>query len=84
MATESTMEKVSAPKKRGREFPHIFRNTLSQIPNLSLCPSSPDIREPISVVIPLDQLGQKKRAMMQKSNVSHGKGKMDKMDKMER
>jgi hypothetical protein len=36
----------------------------------------PGAREPISVVIPFD-LQRKKRAIMQKANVGHGKKKVD-------
>jgi hypothetical protein len=54
-----------------REFPHVFRNSLRPIPNISRCPSSPAARKPIFVVIPFDHL-RKKGALMQKANVSHG------------
>jgi hypothetical protein len=55
-----------------------FHNPLRPIPNLPTCPSSFAVREPITVVIPFNQL-RKKGAMMQKVNVSPGKIKMDKM-----
>ncbi|SAM05613.1 hypothetical protein [Absidia glauca] len=42
------------------------------------CTSSPSARNPISVAILLILL-REKEAMMQKTSVSHGKAKMDKM-----
>jgi hypothetical protein len=50
---------------------------LRPIPSLTTCTSSPGAREPIFVAIPFDQL-RKKGAMMQKTNVSHEKTKMNK------
>jgi hypothetical protein len=49
MATESTMVKVSAPKKK-RGFPHVFRNLLHPIPNQSAGPVSllPESLYPLS------------------------------------
>ncbi|SAM02629.1 hypothetical protein [Absidia glauca] len=49
---------------------------MRSIPNPTTCPSNPAARQTISVVIPIDMLS-KRRAMMQKANVSHGKPKMD-------
>jgi hypothetical protein len=61
---------------------HLKKTAKSQavetIPNLSTCPSNPGAREPIFVAILLNLL-RKRRVMMQKANVSHGKPKMDKM-----
>jgi hypothetical protein len=68
---------VHLKKKKLQEFPKAFRDRLRPILNLTICPSSPAAREPISVAISVDQL-RKKEAMMQKANVSHGKTKMDK------
>jgi hypothetical protein len=43
--------KVSASKKKKlRGFPHVFRNPLLQIPNVSACPIPPCAIESISVV----------------------------------
>jgi hypothetical protein len=70
MATQSTVEKVSAlpPKKKFRVFPHVFRNPLSPIPNPR--PSSSDAREPISVSVLLN-LKRKRRIMIKDVNVSN-------------
>jgi hypothetical protein len=70
---------MSPPKNKNVRASVSCRNPLRPIPNLTTCPSSPDVREPISVVIPLDHL-RKKGAMMQKANISHGKTKIDKME----
>jgi hypothetical protein len=51
---------VSAQKKK---------NVLRPIPNPTKSPSSPAVRQPISVVIPFHQL-RKKVAMMRNANVS--------------
>jgi hypothetical protein len=61
--------KVNAPKKR---LPHVFRNPLCPIPNLTTSLSFPGARDPIFSVTPFNQ-PRKKDAKMQKSNVSHGK-----------
>jgi hypothetical protein len=73
MAGQSTMEKVSAPKK----FPMFFVIPWVQPPNPCPCPSSPAAREPISVAISFYH-SRKQKVMMQKAIVSHGKPKMDK------
>jgi hypothetical protein len=78
MAGRTTMEKVRAPNKDCKGITHVFHNRLRPISNLSSCASSPCVREPISIAIPFGLL-RKKRAMMQKANVSHGKVKMDKV-----
>jgi hypothetical protein len=64
--------------KKKLEGPYVFRNPLRPIPYLTASLYSPAARELISVAIPFDHL-RKKRALMQKANVSHGKAKMDKM-----
>jgi hypothetical protein len=63
---------VSAPKKKWEGVSSV------PIPNLSTCPSSPAAREPIFVAILFDLL-RKKGALMQKTNVNHGKPMMDKL-----
>jgi hypothetical protein len=56
----------------------VLRDPLRPFPNITTCPSSPGARKPISVTIPVDLLG-KKRTMIQKAIVSHGKTKMGTM-----
>jgi hypothetical protein len=74
LTTESTVEKVSAQKKKtiARVSPCFYVIYLSPIPNLSAYPSSPAAREAISVAIPID-LPRNPRVTMEKTNVSHGK-----------
>jgi hypothetical protein len=74
MATESTMEKVSAPKN----FPMLFNSLSAKSFEQSPCPLFPGARELVSVAIPFDQL-RKRGVRMKDVNVSHGKTKMDKM-----
>jgi hypothetical protein len=71
MATDSTMEKRSAPKKKKdcEGFFKFFVIPLSPTPDLYACPSSHGARESISVDIPFDRL-RKNGAIMQKSNAS--------------
>jgi hypothetical protein len=78
MARQSTIEKVIAPKKKkkGVRISPVFRNSQLLIPNLTTYPSSPAVREPVSVVITVDHL-TKKGAVMQKAKFGHGKPRMD-------
>jgi hypothetical protein len=59
-----------------RALPHVIRNPLWPISNLSTCTSSPGAREPLFVATLLNLL-KKKKAMDQKANVGHGRQKMD-------
>jgi hypothetical protein len=56
----------------GMHLKEIVRNPLRQMPNLTLCPSSPAAREPISVVIPSD-LPRKRRVMLKDVNASNAR-----------
>jgi hypothetical protein len=67
MARDSTMEKWVHLKILLR-FPHVFHNPLVPIPNSTF----------VAVLL---NLLRKRRAMMQKANVSHGKTKMDKTER---
>jgi hypothetical protein len=53
----------SAESEYLKGFPHVCRNPLRPIPNLTPCPSSTAARESISVAILLD-LSRKKKVMM--------------------
>jgi hypothetical protein len=75
LATGSTIEKWVHVKKDCDGFPMFF-----VIPKLTTSRSSPAVREPISIAT-LTNLPRKKRAMMQKANVSHGETKMDRMER---
>jgi hypothetical protein len=61
--------KVSAQKKKFA-IPLVFRNPLRPIPELTICPSSPAAREPLSFAISVDLL-RKRRVMMDNVDVSN-------------
>jgi hypothetical protein len=62
---------------------HVFRLPVRPIPILTTCTSNPAAREPIFVAILFDLL-RKRRVMVQKANVSHGKTRMGQYCEKER